>query len=134
MLLRFVGIRQSLVEVLYPTSQFFNQGRSEAPSFAVGHYSEASLYYTNQLPQPLEEEVTRLFPWFRRKSSKTASSTYWMNACVRCGASQGDWHLHELPSGAFGGFATQDGSYRENIVQGQVQCSMWVPDSISVVV
>jgi len=52
------------------------------------------------LPSPLLPTLRRLNPGYRKRFSKTAGASYFMNHC-RCGAQLGDFYLHAEPGAAF---------------------------------
>jgi hypothetical protein len=52
------------------------------------------------LPQELLEAMRRVNPVYRRRFSKTAGASYYMNHCI-CGAQLGDFYMHSEPGGAF---------------------------------
>jgi Domain of unknown function (DUF5710) len=58
-------------------------------------------HYVAHLPARLEDFVERNYPEYFRDYSKTTESFYFMNHCRNCGASWGDFFLHDEPEGAF---------------------------------
>lgn len=58
-------------------------------------------HYVAHLPARLEDFVERHYPEYFRDDSKTTASLYCMNHCRDCGASWGDFFLHDEPEGAF---------------------------------
>lgn len=52
------------------------------------------------VPLELLEAMRRVNPGYRRRFSKTAGASYYMNHCA-CGAQLGDFYMHSEPGGAF---------------------------------
>ncbi len=53
------------------------------------------LSYIGQFADPIPARLRALAPHYRRDFSQTTGSSYWMNHCEHCGASQGDFALIE---------------------------------------
>jgi hypothetical protein len=53
-----------------------------------------------EMPQVIFDFIVQVHPRYEKRTSKTASSAYYMNIC-ECGAHFGDFYLHYKPDGAF---------------------------------
>lgn len=53
------------------------------------------------LPEELVEEVRKVSSRYRKRFSKTAGVSYYMNHCAFCDAQLGDFYMHSEPGGAF---------------------------------
>jgi hypothetical protein len=70
----------------------------------LGEPVELDLYVFSgieYLPEELVEEVRKVNSGYRRRFSKNAGASYYMNHCASCGAQLGDFYMHSEPGGAF---------------------------------
>lgn len=77
---------------------------SFVPRGESGEPVETDLYVFSgieYLPEELVEEVRKVSPGYRRRFSKTAGVSYYMNHCASCNAPFGDFYMHSEPGGAF---------------------------------
>jgi len=82
--------------VTVAAESFIGRGESKEPV-------EPDLYLFSgieSLPQELLGALRRVNPGYRKRFSKTAGMSYYMNHCS-CGAQLGDFYMHSEPGGAF---------------------------------
>jgi hypothetical protein len=75
-----------------------------APPERLGEPVEPDLYVFSgieYLSEELVEEVRKVNSGYRRRFSKTAWVSYYMNHCASCSAQLGDFYMHSEPGGAF---------------------------------
>lgn len=75
---------------------FIAHGESEEP-VELGLYLFSGIEY---LPRELLEAMRRVNAGYRKRFSKTAGASHYMNHCI-CGAQLGDFYMHSEPGGAF---------------------------------
>ncbi|MBF8224531.1 DUF5710 domain-containing protein [Halomonas sp. 328] len=81
-------------------------------------------FFITELPNTVSDEARKISSNYRRNYSKQAGESYWMNHCQSCGMKQGDFAMHQEPSGVFFPF---NGSEAERItlhpIHSQFLCS-----------
>lgn len=65
------------------------------------------IFYVEDMPQEILEHICSVHPMYEKRMSRTTGFTYYMNTCT-CGASFGDFYLHQKFGGAFCPMSEED--------------------------
>jgi hypothetical protein len=97
---------QETTVIAIASNSFYSMEDDNMQWSLQNHFSFLSMptYIEPQLSLILE----KVFPFYKIGYSRTVDGNYWANHCQKCGALQGDFHLHHEAEAAFFPISTEE--------------------------
>ncbi|MDX7985838.1 DNA primase [Xenorhabdus sp. 12] len=73
----------------------------EGQTYWLEQRSPAFVFYIDDIPSTVRQNLSRVTHFLSKDFNQTTQTKYWMNHCEKCGAKQGDFHMHCEPGGEF---------------------------------